>query len=66
MMAFEQDIDFVVFIDGKGNAEIAIRVVRDAKGHTNIPRKRCVSQPGTSAISCPRKKSMLIDFPIPS
>ena len=62
-MAFEQDIDFVVFIDGKGNAEIAIRVVRDAKGHTNIPRKRCVSQPETS---CPRKKSMLIDFPISS
>jgi hypothetical protein len=46
----EQDIDFVVFRNGKGNAELAIRVVRDAKGRTDTPHKRCVSQPGTSAI----------------
>jgi len=35
-----KDIDFVVFRNGKGNAELAIRVVRDAKGRTDTPHKR--------------------------
>ena len=37
---FKQTIDFVVFKNEKGKAEIGVRVTRDAKGFSETPHKR--------------------------
>ena len=38
----EQDVVFVIFKNEKGEAELAVRTTRDAKGFTNKPHKRSV------------------------
>ena len=39
-----QDVVFVVFKNEKGEAELAVRATRDAKGFTNKPHKRTVDR----------------------
>lgn len=39
-----QDVVFVVFKNEKGEAELAVRATRDAKGFTNKPHKRLVER----------------------
>lgn len=37
---FDKTIDFVVFKNEKGEAEIGVRVTRDAKGFSETPHKK--------------------------
>jgi len=45
ILTFEQTIDFAVFKNEKGEAEIRVQVTRDAKGFSQTPHKRLLDCP---------------------
>ena len=44
-LCYKQTIDFVIFKNEKGEAEIDVRVIRDAKGFSKTPHKRLLHCP---------------------